>query len=98
MKNEIVKIENASLEVLLKAFEEAARLNGEYTESGDYKRGNAQHDRLRSLYSEIRKHGHDAQLLLLNLIDSRFLGVKIWSAYFALEFAPEIGERVLNEV
>lgn len=84
--------------LLLKEYEQAARLEEFYSQLGDDRKANEQHDKLRAVYREIKAHGREASLSILRLLDSDSIGVRIWTAYFSLEFAPEIGASVLEEI
>lgn len=86
------------LDPLLKLFDEAARLHGAFTKTGEYKKVNAAYYSLVRVYKEIKRRGLPAQMAFLVLLDSDVLSVRVWVASFALEFAPGRAEPTLNEI
>ena len=89
------QVKKATLEQLLVAYKEAARVHGAATESGDYRSGNKAAELITAIYSELRQRGESAQRELLPLLNDDDPGVRLWSASHALEFAPLEGEVVL---
>jgi hypothetical protein len=80
----------------LNAYVEAAAAHGRATVEGDSKSANHAHGRLAAVYRELRDEEQRERLLpLLNHAD---VAVRAWAAAHALEFAPDQGERVLEEV
>ncbi|MGE3466127.1 MAG: DUF2019 domain-containing protein [Pyrinomonadaceae bacterium] len=79
-------------------FAEAARLHGVYTETGEYRKTNAQYHRLAGVYKELRGRGTHAQRLLLGLLESKVVSVRVWAAMYALEFAPGRAEPILEQI
>ena len=78
------------------AYAEAAAAHGRATVEGDSKSANDAHDRLAAVYRELRDEGQRERLLpLLNHGD---VAVRAWAAAHALEFAPDQGKRVLEEI
>lgn len=50
-------------------------------------------------YRELRSRGKESQNALLNLLDGdNDDSVRVWVGAHALEFAPEVGERLLTEL
>jgi hypothetical protein len=94
----MTKVSSMTNEELVAVYQEAAVAHGEATEEGDFKRGNAAHDRLASAYRELRRRGEGAQDLLLPLLEDSRISVRGWAASHALEFKPELGEIVLEGI
>lgn len=90
------QVKQASLQELLAAYKDAAREHGAVTESGDYNAANRAAGLLVAIYSELRRRGEDAQRALLPFLGDDDLGVRLWSASHALEFAPFEGQTVLQ--
>jgi hypothetical protein len=83
-------------EELVKLYERAAAEHGQATESGDSKATNKAHAVATGVYCELRRRG--AQRLLLPLLKSTEPWVRHWAAAHALEFAPEEGAPVLEDL
>lgn len=89
------EVKKAELAELINAYSESAKIQGEATESGDYKTGNKASDLISAIYSELRRRGPDAQRALLPLLEADNPGVKLWAASHAMDFSPSDGEPVL---
>ncbi|WP_394841148.1 DUF2019 domain-containing protein [Pendulispora brunnea] len=85
-----------TIEELLIRYQEAASKHGTATRSGASEEANEAHDLIAATYAEIRRRGEQRKLLPL-LTDSD-VGIRLWAAAHALEFAPEDGERVLQAI
>ncbi len=83
---------------LLKAYRDSASAHRTATNEGDSRRGNREHDVLAAVYRELRGRGMTTQRSLLGLLDDPDLGVRGWAASHAMEFAPEEGRPVLEEL
>jgi hypothetical protein len=92
------KVKKAELGELIDVYSESARIQGEATESGDYKAGNKTSDLLTVIYSELRRRGTDAQRALLPLLKAKDPGIKLWAASHAMGFSPADGEPVLESL
>jgi len=92
------EINKAELVDLIKAYSEAAKIQGQATENGDYKTGNKASDLIAAIYSELRNRGIEAQRALLPLLKNDDPGVKLWAASHALDFSPIDGESVLESL
>ncbi len=79
-------------------FETAASVLGRADEEGDYRTGNKQHKNIEKLWKELQRRGEDGRAVILRLLESTDIGVRYSAAFRALSFAPEKGERVLEEV
>lgn len=90
------QVHKADLGELIAAYSEAARTQGDATETGDYKTGNKASDLIAAIYAELRRRGRDSQCALLPLLTDDDPGVRLWSASHALEFSPSEGEPVLQ--
>ena len=90
------EIKKAAISELVKAYSEAAKIQGEATESGDYKKGNKASSLLAAIYSEMRRRGIDAQSTLLSLLRNDDPGIRLWAASHAMDFSPNDGESVLR--
>jgi hypothetical protein len=78
------------------AYAGAAAAHGRATVEGDSKRANDAHDRLAAVYRELRDEGQRGRLL--PLLSHADVAVRVWAAAHALEFAPDQGERVLEQI
>ncbi len=87
-----------SLESLLELYERSAVKHGAYHAEGDYRKTNREHDNLVNLYSEFKHRGLEAQRSLLDFINSDVLSVRVWAAFHALDFAPDIAEPALQYI
>jgi Domain of unknown function (DUF2019) len=92
------KLATASIDDIVAEYVEAAAKHHEATDAGTSRVTNRAHDRIASAYGELRRRGPDAQRSLLPLLDHENLGVRLWAAAHALEFAPAEGERTLLEL
>jgi len=92
------RAKSASLDELLLAYRDAAKIHGAATESGEYKAGNKVFPVLNIVYSELRSRGDDARRALLPLLLDEDPGVRLHAATHALDFAPSEGERVLSSL
>jgi len=90
------EIKKADLGELIKVYSAAAKVQGQATESGDYKMGNKASDLISAIYSELRRRGSDAQDLLLPLLRDDDPGIRLWAASHAMDFSPKDGESVLE--
>jgi hypothetical protein len=84
----------ASLDEVVSRYVEAAAAHHDATVTGDFERGNPQHDIVASAYRELRRRG--SEKVLLPLLEHANPGVRAWAGAHALEFAPDEGERVLE--
>jgi hypothetical protein len=91
-------ISTASLTELIEAYRAAAARHGDATESSDHRTANAAGEQIGKTYSEIRRRGIEAQRLLLPLLSDGSPGVRMWAAAHALEFSPNQGEPVLEQL
>lgn len=87
-----------TLEELLGIYLAAAALHGASAIEGEYRVTNRQARILIDVYCELRFRGLEAQRALLEFLDHADRGVRGWAAYHALEFAPEKGLPVLEEL
>ena len=53
-------------------------------------------DRIAAVYRELRERGERSALLVL--LSDEYLGVRAWAGAHALEFRPELGEPVLEQI
>jgi hypothetical protein len=83
---------------IVESYRSAAALHGRYTAEGDYTRGNAEAESIAAAYRELRQRGEQSQRALLRLLDDADPSVRSWAGAHALEFAPEAGEPVLEEL
>jgi len=84
------------LDPRVSAYAESAAEHGRATIEGDSASANDAHDRLAAVYGELRDDGQQARLL--PLLSHADVGVRAWAAAHALQFAPEQGEQVLEEI
>ena len=85
-----------TVDELVRRYAEAASAHQKASERGDHKSANPEHDVVAAVYRELRRRGErEALLPLLAHAES---AVRAWAGAHALEFAPEEGERVLEEV
>ncbi|HEX6728729.1 MAG TPA: hypothetical protein VF074_01905 [Pyrinomonadaceae bacterium] len=92
------KLKDSSIESLLSDYAQAAALHGETTWNGDYDTANFNYEVLAAIYRELRARGRGAQLCLLPLLKNSNPDVRGWAASHALEFAPEHGVPVLEDL
>jgi hypothetical protein len=90
------KLGDLDTAALVESYRAAASAHGRATESGDYRTANRNHDVLTDAYRELRARGEDAQRQLLVFLNDVDPHVRTWAATHALEFASELGERVLR--
>src|SRR5262249_39719640 len=84
---------------LMTAYTNAATRYGRALSRCDFKEANRQADRLSQLYLKLRGRPRDIRVaLLLPLLNHIELGVRLWAAAHALEFAPQLAERVLDRL
>lgn len=88
----------ASVDELINAYATAAEAHRRATEVGDSETANRNADIVLGISTELRSRGREAQMALLPLLDHENPGVRCSAATRALEFAPEHGERVLEEL
>jgi hypothetical protein len=81
---------------LVSRYVEAATEHVKASERGDYRRANPQHDIVAAIYRELRRRGEGEALLPLLAHDEP--AVRSWAGAHALEFSPQEGERVLEEL
>jgi hypothetical protein len=86
----------ASVDDIVSRYVDAAAAHHQATLAGDSKRGNVQHDIVASAYRELRRRGDEDVLRLL--LEHANPGVRGWAAAHALEFAPDEGRHVLEEL
>lgn len=92
-KEHVAKLD---LPELVNAYRDAAKHHGAATESGDHRTANKSADLVAAIYSELRRRGPEAQHQLVPLLADPELGVRLWAASHALEFAPAEGEAILT--
>jgi hypothetical protein len=90
------ELRNAELSELIAAYSEAAQIEGQAIESGDFRTENKASDLLAAIYSELRRRGREAQCALLPLLNERDPGIRLWAASHALDFSPSDGQPVLE--
>lgn len=84
---------------LMTAYTNAATRYGHALSRCDFKEVNRQAARLSKLYLAIRSQPHDSRVeMLLPLLNHIQLGVRLWAAAHALEFAPQLAEPVLHRL
>jgi hypothetical protein len=86
----------ASVDELVDRYASAAAAHAKASEQGDHAVANPQHDVVAAVYRELRDRNEREALLPLLQIDDP--GVRGWAASHALEFSPDDGERVLQEL
>ncbi len=84
----------AGVDEVVRRYVDAAAAHHEATVTGDFRRGNPQHDIVAAAYRELRRRGDEQ--VLLPLLEHPDPGVRSWAAAHALEFSPGEGERVLE--
>lgn len=86
------------VERLVQSYRDAAARHGEALTVGNHKVANKAADVIAAIYSELRRRGATAQNHLIQLLDDPTPRVRGWAAAHALEFAPDKGEAVLQEL
>ena len=92
------KVNEQVIQSLLAAYTIAAAKHGQATWDSDPDAGNEQAAVIEGVYHELRARGRDAQLQLLDLLSNSNASVRLWAGSHALEFAPEQGKPVLEEL
>lgn len=87
--NRIKDIESA-----LSLFLEAAAMQAEATESGDYKRANKMYDRIIKSVNYLTEH--NALGMIEQCLYNENIGIKLWSASFLL--SSSIAKNILEEI
>jgi uncharacterized protein DUF2019 len=87
---------DASVQQLVSRYAEAAGAHMQATEEGDHEAANQQHEVLAEAYRELRRR--EERRALIPLLVNENLGVRSWAGAHALEFAPQQGARVLEEL
>lgn len=93
-----VSVKGADLPQLLRLYERATAAHGTATEKGDYRTANREDETIAAVFRELRGRGIEAQKALLGFLDHGDPYVRVLTAAYALEFAPEQGEPVLTEI
>ena len=89
-----MKIKN--LEEALICFKENAIIHGEYTQNGDYKRGNKSHKNIINANKYISaEHKYE---ILEPLLEDNNLSVRIWAAYALLHVNTPKAVKALKEI
>lgn len=91
-------LKHASISELLDIYADAAISHGTAMSVGDHKVANKSYDIVAGVYREIRHRGPETQKALLTLIVHNDPLVRRWAASHALEFAPEEGTPILEEI
>jgi hypothetical protein len=89
------RITSADIETLVGWYARAAEA---YGATNDPRAGNRQHDIIAAIYHELRGRGGDAQRALLKLRSHPSGSVRGWVGAHALEFSPDDGVEILEEV
>lgn len=84
-----------AIDSLIDQYKNAAFLHGLYYDSNKI---NEQHAKICAIYQELRRRGGNQQHQLLALLDDPMASVRCWAAAHALEFSPERGAPVLEEL
>ncbi|RKG85943.1 hypothetical protein D7W82_18015 [Corallococcus sp. CA049B] len=87
------KFQKASIEDLVRWYEEGSVAYGQALDAADSRSANRAQDRVTGVYRELRRRA--ATSLLLPLLHSKDEIIRSFVATHALEFAPEHGEPVL---
>ena len=89
---------SSSEDAQVSRYAEAAIEHMRASEAGDYRAANRAHDVVVTIYSRLRRQGYNAQATLLPLLQHRSPAVRGWAGAHALEFAPERGEPILEQL
>jgi len=84
------------IDELVEIYKNAASAHRRASDVGDFRKGNKEFDVVAAVYRELRKRGESAQRALLPLLEDEDLGVKVSVAARAMEFAPELGQPILE--
>lgn len=85
-------------ESIVSTYMAAAIEHNHATSVGDHKAADRAHDIIATMYSQLRRQGHAGQAELVPLLAHENVGVRTWAASHALEFAPRLGEPVLESL
>jgi hypothetical protein len=89
-------IQGASIEELVQEYEQSAIAYGQALNAADHRAANRAADRIIGAYRELRSRAAASHLLPLLRSEDDY--VRSFVAAHALEFAPEQGEPVLQEL
>ena len=87
-----------STERLVEEVKARSAKRGHAMREGPAREANRQFDILVAIHQEIRARGLEAQRQLLSLLKDPEPATQCWVAIYALEFAPEEAEPVLEEI
>lgn len=90
----MIKIKNMT--DALNIFYNSAKVFGDATETGDYKKGNKQHDAIRKCIAYLKSEGKLEELQVF--YESENPSVRLWSAYALLPVYPARSRKVLNDL
>lgn len=86
----------ADIDRRIERYAAAAAAHGRATRAGDSRSANEAHDVIAEVYRQLREEGARDELLpLLRHPDANVRG---WAGAHALEFAPDEGQRALEEL
>ncbi len=85
-------------EDLVAMYAKAAFEHGLASEVGNYRKANASYDLISAAFRELRRRGAGALELLLPLLADERISVRVWAGAHALQFSPEQGTSVLEEI
>jgi hypothetical protein len=93
-----LELEHATADELVRLYEDAAIRHGRGTEEGTPKATNQAANTISAVYRELRRRGGQTRDAILPLLLSDHASVRGWAASHALEFAPERGRAILQNL
>jgi len=87
-----------SIGELIAKYRRHAVEHGAATEAGDYKKGNAHHDRLIEVLGDLRQHGAQGEQALLDLMRDESASARIWAATHSLSVDEAQARRALESL
>ena len=89
---------NQSIVDLIAAYRRHAVEHGVATAAGDYKKGNAHHDRLIEAVGSLRQRGGEGDHALLALLRDENPWVRVWAATHSLTVDEALARRTLESL
>jgi succinate dehydrogenase flavin-adding protein (antitoxin of CptAB toxin-antitoxin module) len=87
-----------SIESILNQYKQAAFLHGQATLTGDYKKGNRQHDVIIGCYIKLRALGIEAIDQVATLLDDEDDSVVVWAATHLLPYHEKRSIETLTSI
>jgi hypothetical protein len=93
-----IDLQRATSDELAALYEDAAAEHGRGMSQGTPKETNRAADLIAAIYRELRRRDDDSNKAILPLLLSDNPSVRCWAGAHALEFAPEQGRAILEDL